>query len=358
MKPIVWIPVAVLVLVIAVAYFLVGGSKGPLSAGSVRLVRGNVVRVATAVGRIEAEEEAQVNSTRGGFLTELFVRLGQRVEKGEPLAEVRPVITDETLIGAERALHQANLGEEAAREYLEKRHPAGVLSQLFLGGKSLERMHEGSVIARTQAEENLRLLREGEAKVGDRKIDYLVRAPAAGNVIEVGLREGSPVTPGSAYGKGSVLVTIADMKRLVFRGTVDEIDVGKLREGMAARIRLGALPGAGIEGKVREIALKATERNNAVVFDVLLDVKAPEGIAIRSGYSAVAEIEVDRREGALVLPERVIDFDGGKATVQVPDGRGGRVARSIETGLSDGLTVEVLDGLDEGSEVLERVRTP
>ena len=93
-------------------------------------------------------------------------------------------------------------------------------------------------------------------------------------------------------------------------------------------------------------------------FDVLLDVKAPEGLTIRSGYSAVSEIELDRREAALVLPERVVDFRGAKAYVQVPDGSGGRMEREIETGLSDGLTVEIVRGLEEGNEVLEKVLAP
>lgn len=357
MKRTVWIPLAAIVAG-TIAYVAFERSDGPGPQASVRVARGSILRVATAVGRVEAEKEYQVNSTRGGILTRLFVKLGERVEKDAPVAEVRPVITEETLIQAERSLRQANLGEEAAREYVENRHVAGVLSRLFLGEKSLERMHEGSLLAKSQAEDSLRLLRDGEALVDDRKIDFIVRAPAAGEVIEIGLREGSPVVPASTYGKGSVFVTLADMKRLVFRGTVDEIDVGKLREGMAGRIRLGALPGAKVEGTVREISLKATERNNAVVFDVLLDVKAPEGLTIRSGYSAIAEIEVDRREAALVLPERVVDFRGAKAYVQVPDGRGGRMEREIETGLSDGLTVEVVRGLEEGNEVLEKVLAP
>jgi HlyD family secretion protein len=342
----------------AIAYVALGRSSDPGATGSVRVTRGNIVRVATAVGRLEAEKEYQVNSTRGGILTKLFVKLGQRVEKNEPLAEVWPVVTEETVIQAERALRQAKLGEEAAREYVENSHLAGVLSKLFLGTRNLERMHEGSLLAQSHAEESLKLLREGEAVVDDRKIDFIVRSPAAGHVIEIGLREGSPVVPASTYGKGSVFVTIADMQRLVFRGTVDEIDVGKLREGMPARIRVGALPGANVDGIVREISLKASERNNAIVFDVLLDVKAPADLTIRSGYSAVAEIELDRREAALVLPERVVDFRGAKAYVQVPDGRGGRVEREIETGLSDGLAVEVVAGLDAGSEVLEKARTP
>ncbi len=350
-------PLGIIVLaVVACAALRCSADREP--AARIRVARGDVVRVATAVGRIEPEIEFQVNTTRSGVLTKLFVKLGQRVEKDEPLAEIRPIITNETLIQAERTLHQANLGEESTREYLESRHPAGALSKFFLGEKNLERSHEGSVLAQTLADENLKLLRDGEAVVGGRKIDFIVRATAAGNVIEIGLREGSPVVPASTYGKGSVFMTIADMKKLLFRGTVDEIDVGRLREGMTAKIRIGALPGALVEGTVREIALKATERNNAVVFDVLLDVKAPAELTIRSGYSAVAEIALDRREAVLVIPERLVDFRGGKAYVQVPDPSRGRVEREVETGLSDGLTVEVVRGLEEGSEVLEKVPAP
>jgi len=322
--------------------------------GRVKVARGTIARKATAVGRIEVEHEVQVNSPWGGTLTKLFVTLGQRVERGDKLAEIRPILTDQTKLGTERALEQAALGEESAREYLEGKHLASFFTRMMLGEKNIERMHRQSVLGREQVEEQAELMEKGATKVGEYTIDYIVRAPAAGHVIEIRNREGAPIIPSSTYGTGSVFITLADMDRLLFRGTVDEIDVGKLAEGMAARIKIGALPSAAVTGKVAEIGLRAGERNNAVVFDVRIALDAAPDVKLRSGYSAVAEIEIERREDVLVLPERVVEFRGGKAFVQVPDGRGGREEKDIEAGLSDGLSVEVR-GLAEGDQVLERI---
>ena len=198
------------------------------------------------------------------------------------------------------------------------------------------------------------MLRNGTASAENRTVDFIVRALVAGHVLEVRQREGSPVVPASAYGTGTVFMTLADMGRLLFRGTVNEIDVGRLREGMAAQIKVGALPGTVLAGTLAEIALKAQERNNAMVFDVVLDVVVPPDTVLRSGYSAVADIEIERRDDVLVLPERAVEFRDGAAFVLLAGSGGGSQRREITAGLSDGLTVEIVRGLAAGDEVFER----
>lgn len=349
-----WTTLALLVIGMGVWYSL--KKKAGPSAGyeRVRVIRGTVVRKASAVGRVEVEHEVAVNSQNGGILTKIFVRQGQKVEVGTPLAEVRPVSTEQATLAAERRLTQARKDEESAQEYLEGRHLASDLTRFMLGTKNIERMHEGAVLNRKQAEEQLELLRQGTAKVDNRVVDFLVRAPVAGHVLEIKQREGSPVVPSSSYGFGTVFMTLADMSHMLFRGTIDEIDVGRLCEGMSAQIRVGALPGIVVRGQLTEIALKGQERNNAMVFDVLIDLQNPPKTILRSGYSAVAEIEVDQRTNVLTLPERVVEFRDGHMFVQVADGRGVTRPKEIATGLSDGLTVEITRGLAEGDEVLER----
>ena len=143
------------------------------------------------------------------------------------------------------------------------------------------------------------------------------------------------------------------MDHLVFRGTVDEIDAGRLKEAMVARIKVGSLPGAEITATLTEIALKSTVQNNANVFPVLMEVHATPGVVLRSGYSAVAEIETERRQDILTLPERMVEFRNDQAVVRVRGEKGPPREREISTGLSDGLTVEITAGLAEGDEVLE-----
>ena len=352
-----WIlPLSVICLLAAVIWFA-GAGRHSASAGSekVRVVRTTVIRKATAVGRIEVEHEVPVNSLTGGILTKLYVKPGQKVEADTPLAEVRPVSTEQAILAAERGLEQAVQGEESAEEYLGRKHLASTVTRFLLGDKNLERMHENAVLGRKQAEERLELLKSGKTIVDNRVVDFIVRSPVAGTVLEIKQREGTPVVPASSYGFGTVFITLADMNHLLFRGTVDEIDVGRLTEGMLAQIKIGALPGVPVTGKIAEIALKGLERNNAMVFDVLIDLEAPPKMVLRSGYSAVADIEIERRADVPSLPERLVEFHGGKAIILVPDGHGGSVQKEVVTGLSDGLTVEIVSGLAEGDEVLERI---
>ena len=147
---------------------------------------------------------------------------------------------------------------------------------------------------------------------------------------------------------------MADLDRPVFRGTVDEIDVGRLVEGMDARITIGAKPDQVLSGKLTEIALKAQTINNAVQFEVEMDVEVPSEMVIRSGYSAVARIQIQRVDDVLVLPERVVDFRDGQAYILKRDEQGNAKEVKIQTGLSDGLSIEVKSGLSQGDSVLER----
>ncbi|MCP5515739.1 MAG: efflux RND transporter periplasmic adaptor subunit [Verrucomicrobiales bacterium] len=347
---------AALMLVIVAGLLLSWSRKGARAGpATVRVERGTIVRNATAVGRIEVPYEVPVNSLTGGILTKLYVDLGEPVTVGQPLAEVRPVLTQQTLLQAERDLEQARIGEQAAREYVERDHPAAYLTRFFLGRNSLDRMYQNAELAREQAEERLNLLQRGEASAGDRQLDYVVRAPVSGHVLDIRFREGSPIVPSSLYGSGSEFLVLADLDHLVFRGTVDEIDAGRLQTGKRGRLTVGSLRDAEVTGELVEIALKSSLRDNATVFRVLMEVETPPGVTLRSGYSAVAEIEVDRRDDVLVLPERVVDFRDRRAFVTVAADEGRTLEKPVQTGLSDGLTVEITGGLVEGEEVIEPV---
>jgi HlyD family secretion protein len=145
------------------------------------------------------------------------------------------------------------------------------------------------------------------------------------------------------------------MSTLVFKGTVDEIDVGKLREGMPARIKVGALPEAAVEGKVYKIAPKSKTAEGATLFDVEIELKPGAPVVLRAGYSANADIVVREKADVLLLPERLVSFAEGKATVEVAGaGSDQPVKKEIKVGLSDGINIEIADGLKHKELVVER----
>jgi HlyD family secretion protein len=317
--------------------------------------RGTLVKTAVASGRIEPQYEVTVRSQFSGLVGERFASLGDYVDVGDPLVDVRREATALAMIQAQRSVEAAKRGEEAAREYTSGDHLAAYLMRLAFGSKQLERMGEEAELGRRQAEEQLEMLEAGKVRVGDEILDTIVRAPVAGHVIDLIATPGERVMPIGSFQAPTQMATIADMNRFEFRGTVDEIDVGKLESGMLAQISIGALPDVRIEGRVADVGLKAKTVANATMFDVWIDFTPPEDVVIRAGYSATAEILIDRRENVLVLPERVIDFRDGLAMVRTVAKDGAIREQRIEVGVSDGLTIEVRSGLAEGERVLERV---
>ena len=323
-------------------------------ASSYTVQRGSIVRKAIATGKITVKNEVPVKSVNGGILTKRFVELGQRVTRGTPVAEVRPVITSRDLIEAERSLKLANDGVANADEFLEGTHPAAVFSRWLTGEENLQRQKRQAELNRQQVTEQLNLLKQGKTEADGRSINFNVLAPVDGHVLEIVSREGAPVVASSSFGSGSVLLIMADLDDTLFLGSVDEIDVAKLKEGMRANIRLGAVPGKTLTGELIEIGLKSKEVNNASVFDVRIKLDKDDSFTLRSGYSAIAEIEMDRRDNVLVIPERLVRFEGEKT--YVIKSSQGKVPSEIPVtlGLSDGLLVEVTEGLSEADELLER----
>lgn len=346
--------IAVLLALVAVGVWaLLQGRDRAGGQPRLTVARGTVVKRALATGQLEPEQESQVNTHLAGFVRSVPVVLGQRVVAGDPLCEVWPTLTEEARLRAERSLQQAIEGEEAADEFRRGDHLLANMTRFLQGEHNLDRMQKQAERNRRSAEETLQLLRDGKVDIDGRTIDFVVRAPVGGHVLQV-LRVGDPVTPASNFGVGTVVAVIGDLDRPVFRGTVDEIDVGRLRVDMPARVTLGALPGTELRGQVREIGLRARRQDNAALFDVRIALEPQAGLLLRAGYSAVAACELARAENVLVLRESALQFRGDQPFVLVP-GEGGQVhEQAVTLGVSDGLTVEVVSGLREGDAVLER----
>lgn len=189
-------------------------------------------------------------------------------------------------------------------------------------------------------------------------MESIIRATEGGVVLERLVNPGDPVVPLTSYQAGTDMATIADMRDLIFKGTVDEIDVGKLKVGTVARLKIGSLPDKPVTGKLSRIAPQAKEKDNARLFDVEIELDPAADVTLRAGYSATADLVIREKKGVLVLPERLVRFEdgGAKAWVEVPAGAPGKPPRKVDvkTGLSDGLNLEVVNGLKKGEQVVER----
>jgi HlyD family secretion protein len=310
------------------------------------------------VGQIVPDQEIQVKSQISGIVRQCFVEVGDRVEIGQPLFSISPDPTPLELAEAERRVELAVVSYEKAQTDLERTRSlwsGGILARDQFDSRQQE--FDQARIGLEQERDRLALLKEGRIvrKVGG--VDSIIRASAAGTVLERRVNPGDPVVPLTTFQEGTAMMTLADMRTLEFRGTVDEIDVGKLHEGMPVRIQVGALPGSTVAARLTRIAPKAREKEGATVFDVeaAIEIGASQ-VTLRAGYSANADVVIQEKNDVLLLPERLITLAEGKATVEVPSAEPGGEPekKAIEVGLSDGLNMEIVAGLAEGDKVVQR----
>jgi HlyD family secretion protein len=324
----------------------------------VSVTRGRLIEKAVATGTLRPKREISVKSKISGLVHRSFHEVGDRVLAGEPLFEILPDPTPLELTEARREVEIArNIFEQA-----DKRHQRAVSlsGQGVLSNQDLEQAQKDIQDAQLRlklAQDRLALVERGRVKMEGKDMESILRAPVSGIVLELLVNEGDPVVPLSTYQPGTALATMADMSTLLFKGTVDEIDVGKLHEGLPAHIRVGALPDAQVEGTISMIAPKSKSQDGATLFDVEIELakEQKKATTLRAGYSATADIVVREKEQTLLLPERLVDFASGKPTVEVPGPKDTEpTRREVAVGLSDGLNVEITSGLKEGDQVVER----
>jgi HlyD family secretion protein len=354
--------IGALVLVVGVAAVLYSRSVSSRADGlaTVAVTRGSVAEKALAIGTIGPEKEIAVKSKISGIVKTSFREVGDIVKAGDPLFEIVPDPTPLELTQARREVEIAtNTFEQTSKKHARQK---ALNEQGILPGQDWDlavQELEDARIRLDMAAEKLALIEKGRVKSGRAQrssVESIIRAPTGGMVLELLVNEGDPVVPLTSYQAGTALTTLADMSALIFKGTVDEIDVGKLREGMDAQIEIGALPEADVQGQVHKIAPKSKTEEGATLFDIEIALRTVTGVTLRAGYSANAEIVVQSRENVLLLPERLVTFTDGQASVEVPGATEDAppVKKDVKVGLSDALNIEVVEGLSEGDLVIER----
>jgi len=354
-KRIIWIVIAVAVVAVTV-WILRGGNGKSVELGpTVEVERGDVTEKALAVGSIVPENEISVKSKISGVVENVFREQGEEVEGGASLIEIRPDPTPLELAEAKRNVEMSSIGLENAEKRLKRKKE--LLEKKLISDNEFEDVKEKydrAVLSYRISRERLQLLEEGRVSIAGTSIESIIRAPITGFILERNVNIGDPVVPLTSYQAGTVLMTIANMDSLLFKGTVDEIDVGKLRTGMPVSIKVGALQDRKITGRLRKISLKARQENNSRMFPVEIDIEDSGTDVLRAGYSANAEIIINQAKDVLTVPERVVFFSGDSTYVEVPAGNGSRKKVNIKTGLSDAIRIEVTEGLKEGQKVLEK----
>ncbi len=306
-------------------------------------------------GKIEPRDEVNIKPQISGIVAELYKTAGEMVRKDEVIAKLKVIPEMASLSSAE---NRVRLGEITLRqaktdhERMKKLYDERVISA---------EEYERSEVALRQAEaelsasrDALNILREGISLSNAKMSTTLVRSTIDGLILDVPVKVGNSVILSNSFNDGTTVATVADMSNLIFRGSIDETEVGRITEGMPVVITVGALQDLRLEARLEYISPKGVETNGANQFEIKAAIVVPEGQTLRSGYGANAEIVLDRVQQAVSVPESALDFVGDTTFVylltdSVPRQRFER--RQVVTGLSDGIRVEIKSGLSVGEKV-------
>ncbi|GAB4365173.1 MAG: efflux RND transporter periplasmic adaptor subunit [Calditrichia bacterium] len=350
-----WVTVIFILIIFSTMALFSRSDEAENTRRTVKVVRSTIVDKALAVGSIEPVTEIDVKSKISGVVGRLYADVGDYVKAGDLLVEIKPDPTPLELAQAKRDIEMASIELETLGKELQRKkqlRAKGLISDQEF--EVLSKQYEEAKLRHQIYQERLDLIEKGKVKIADTKIETVVKSPMNGFILEKYVNPGDPVVPLTSYQPGTPLMRMADMNDLIFKGTVDEIDVGKIREGMKCELQVGALPGKIISGTVTLISLKARKEDNTTVFPVEIKIDETNETLLRAGYSANAHIIIAQRDSVLCLPERVVTFRNDSAFVQIPVGAEGSEERYIKTGLSDAIQIEVIEGLQEGEEVLEK----
>lgn len=334
--------------------FLYGKSaKKPVEYGVEKPKREHIVKKTVANGKIVPRREIAIKPVVSGIVTEVLVEAGQEVKQGDLLARIQVVPDMLSLSNAENRVRTAEINVQNASLNFERNRPLaekGVISaaemQTFdMGLRSAQQELEA-------ARDALQVVRDGISKSTRGVANTLVRSTVSGMVLDVPIKEGNSVIERNNFNEGTTIALVADMNDLIFQGKVDESEVGRVRVGMPVLLTVGAVEDASWDAELEYIAPKGVEESGAIQFEIRAAVRIKEGMTLRAGYSANADIVLEERDDALSVPESIVEFSrkGDSAFVMVRDGEGWK-RTFIKTGLSDGIHIEVLEGIEEGSEL-------
>jgi HlyD family secretion protein len=312
----------------------------------------SIVRKAVATGSVVPRREIAIKPQVSGIVGELFVEPGQQVAKGDVIAKVIIVPDMLSLSGAEGRRNRARINLENAE--LEHQRNRELFAQGVISEAAFQIFETELKTAREEldgAEDNLTLIREGARRKSHLSTNTLVRATASGMVLEVPVEPGDSVIEANTFNDGTTIASVADMEEMIFEGTVDESEVGKLREGMELMLTIGAIDQEEFKATLEYISPKGVEEEGAIQFEIRAALQLDPKHFVRANYSANADIVLDRREDVLAIQESWLQFDDSGSYVEVEKGSQSFERRNVQTGLSDGITIEITGGLAEGEKI-------
>ncbi|MGB1019720.1 MAG: efflux RND transporter periplasmic adaptor subunit [Flavobacteriaceae bacterium] len=349
MKILKYVGLAVLVFgaLFAAAYFIKTNSKSIIEYEIKSPFISSVEKKTVVTGKVIPEDEVEIKPQISGIIETLFVEEGDQVKTGDLLAKVKVVPNEQSLNSAKGRLENTKIVLQNA-EVAYKRNKAlyekEIISRQEFESAELRYNQAQQDVA--NAASDLQIIRLGSAG-GSTTANTNVRATVPGTILEIPVKEGDQVIESNTFNNGTSIATIADLNKMIFEGKVDEAEVGKLKLGMPLEVSLGAIEDQKFEARLKFIAPKGNEEQGAVQFIIEGDVYLNDSTFVRAGYSANASLILERKDSILVIPESLLQFEQDSeipfVELQLEDQKFEK--KEIETGISDGINIEVISGL-------------
>ena len=345
--------VTVLLLIFVLKYFMDSNSKAIEDFSVEEPFYTTINTQVVATGKLNPEEEVELKPQISGIVDQILVEEGDIVKKGDLIATIRVVPNEQALVQAQSRIKTAQLSYDNNKVQYDRD------KALFEKGVISKQDFETTELNYKQAEETLRqaqndyqIIRKGSLS-GGATANTSITAQISGTILEIPVREGDQVIESNTMNDGTTVATIADMSLMIFEGKVDEAEVGKIKEGKDIKIVLGAIQDKDFPAKLSFVAPKGVEENGAVQFTIKADVNIEQGTNIRAGYSANAEIELENKDSVFSIREALLQYDRitDKPFVEIQTGEGQFKRQDVKIGLSDGINVEVLEGVNEGDKI-------
>ncbi|WP_418536245.1 efflux RND transporter periplasmic adaptor subunit [Odoribacter laneus] len=318
-------------------------------------VIGTIEKKTVATGKVEPRDEVLIKPQISGIVSEVCKEAGQSVKAGEVLAKVKVIPEMGTLSAAESRVNVAQINlRQTQKEYDRTKE---LYKGKVIASEEFERAETEWMRAKEElqnAQDNLEIVRDGIAKRSSQFSNTQIRATITGMILDVPIKVGNSVIQSNNFNDGTTIATIADMSDMIFKGKIDETEVGRIKEGMPLTLTIGALQDMKFNAILEYISPKSIEENGAILFEIKAAAEVPDSVFVRAGYSANAEIILDRCQEVLTIPESTVEFQQDSTFVQVVTAEEPELElqrRYVKLGLSDGINIQVKEGLTTSDKI-------
>ena len=309
----------------------------------------DIQKTTIITGKIEPRNEVNVKPQISGIITDLYKEPGDYVNAGDVIAKVKVIPDMGQLSSAESRVRLAEIN--LAQAQVDYNREDNLHNQKLVSDDEFDKIKQQLRQAQEEkaaAIDALQVVRDGVSQSNAKASSTLIRSTISGVILDVPVKVGNSVILSNTFNDGTTIASVANMNDLIFRGNIDETEVGQLVGGMPMKITIGALQNLKFDASLEYISPKAVESNGANQFEIKAAVKLTEGGKIRSGYSANAEIVLASALRVLSVPESAIEFSGDSTFVYVVKGSGAAKTyerTAVTTGLSDGVNIEIKKGI-------------